>query len=110
MTIIRSLALLALLTGCVEHDPYVRQGEWRPLGANATNLRAMVADPSDLYAGRGASGTDGQLAAVAVARVRADKVKKLPASGVAEIKVGDPGGDLGSLATPSPGAGGAAAP
>ena len=45
----------------------------------------MVANPADLTAGRGSPLSSGQLAAIAVSRLRTDNVKPLPDSGVAEV-------------------------
>lgn len=107
------VALAPALPACKQTDPYVRPGDWRPLGANAANLRAMVADPGDLYQGRAAATSPGDLAAAAVARLRADAVKRLPASSIAEIHATDTGGEQGSgtQATPAaPVAAPAAAP
>ena len=46
---------LLLLTGCADRDPYRRTDVWRPTGANAANLAAMVANPHDLAGGQGSS-------------------------------------------------------
>jgi hypothetical protein len=86
------LALLLALTACNQVEPYARPGEWHPLGANAANLRAMVADPGDLYEGRGANSSPGDLAAAAVARLRAGMVKPLSASGTSDVRATDNGG------------------
>ena len=67
------LAGTAALCGCT--DPYQREGTWHATGVNEANLRALVADPSDLERGVSHRGTDGQLAAVAVARLRAGLAK-----------------------------------
>jgi hypothetical protein len=79
------LPLLVALTGCDQVDPYTRPGNWRPNGANDANLRAMVAVPADLAVATPASPADGNLAAVALARLRTDSVRSLPDSGLAEI-------------------------
>ncbi|MEO9189389.1 MAG: hypothetical protein ABI224_05190 [Acetobacteraceae bacterium] len=102
----RSLAILALvltLAACDRTEPYTRQGDWHPLGANAANLSAMVADPRDLYQGRGAVSSAGDLAAAAVARLRADAVKRLPASSISDVHATDTGPQAapGNEATPS---------
>jgi len=76
--------LALLLTGCDATDPYLRNGAWRPNGANAANLHAMVASPSDLVRGVVGPG-DGQQAAAALDRYRNDKVRALPDSGIAQI-------------------------
>jgi hypothetical protein len=72
------------LAGCNGIDPYLREGTWRPNGANEANLPLMVASPADLARGVGGPG-DGQQAAAALDRYRNDKVRQLPTSGVAEI-------------------------
>jgi len=74
---------LALLAGCA--DPTAAPGLWRPDDLNARNLRAMVADPRDLEVGVGVVVSDGQSAAAAVTRLRTDRVRALPASGIAKF-------------------------
>jgi len=69
------------------YDPLVREGLWQPAHSNRQNLTLQVADPGDLVHGTGTTGADGQLAAAAVDRLRNDKVKKLPASDVAQVTV-----------------------
>ena len=88
----RTLLSLSLLlgavgcaAGCAGVDPLHRPGTWQPVGANDANLRAMIANPEDLHHGRAGSGADGEIAARAVARYRAGKVKELPDSGIAQI-------------------------
>jgi hypothetical protein len=77
--------LLFALAGCDGTDPDTRAGVWRPSGANAANLRAMVLVPSDLVLATPASRADGGLAAAAVARLRHDQVRPLPDSALAHI-------------------------
>jgi hypothetical protein len=105
---LRATAAIALwslgLGGCQRTDPYVRPGLWRPTEANDANLRAMVADPADLVEGRGATLSSGDLAAAAVARLRADAVKPLPDSSIAAVRVSGAG-----AAPAAPTAGGTAA-
>ncbi len=98
-----ALALALALAACERTDPYVRAGDWRPLGANAANLRAMLADPADLYRGRAAALSSGDLAAAAVARLRTDAVKRLPPSSIAEIHETDTAApqNPGNAATPA---------
>ncbi len=71
-------ALLVMLAGCEERDTLRRTDVWYPTGANAANIAAMVANPSDLIRGRGARGSDGTEAAMAVERLWQDKTKPLP--------------------------------
>jgi hypothetical protein len=82
----KALLLLLLLGACSITDPYQREGVWRPNGANDIDLRVMVANPQDLVRGPEVSGSDGRQAAAAVDRLRRDKVKPLPDSGVADLK------------------------
>lgn len=85
---IRLAALLLLMlavTGCQKLDPYEREDAWRPNGANAANLRAMVAVPADLVAGRLAAPANGSLAVEALTRLRQDRVRPLPDSAVAQV-------------------------
>ena len=78
------LAVLAF-AGCDRTDPYLRDGVWRPAGANEANLRAMVEVPADLVAARRSSQADGALAAAAVDRLRHDHVRPLLDSGLAHV-------------------------
>jgi hypothetical protein len=80
------LCLLAFgVAGCGVIDPYKREGTWRPNNSNEDNLRAMVAVPSDLVRGVSGSEGTGQQAAAALDRLRNDKVRKLPDSGLAQV-------------------------
>lgn len=98
------LALGCVLAGCAATDPYERAGLWHPLGANAANLRAMVADPRVLQQGEGAAFSEGDFAAAAVARLRADAVKRLPASSISSVKATDTGPSQGGAGGYSPAA------
>ncbi len=93
--IIYACALLGLV-GCSVTDPLTREGVWRPMNANAANLRAMVAVPSDLVQGVAARSADGHQAARAMDRLRADRVYPLPDSGISKV------GASGSSAPPPP--------
>jgi hypothetical protein len=89
-------SLLLGLSGCgaifnEQNDPLVRQGLFEPSHTNHQNLVLQVANPGDLVRGSGTTGGDGQLAAAAVDRLRNDKVKRLPASDVAQIVAGNSG-------------------
>lgn len=86
------------LAGCAELDPATRDGMWAPTGANATNLRAMVAVPGDLVVGRAARTSDGNRAARAVTRLRTDRVYPLP-----DITTSTVGGGGGSASPPAAG-------
>ena len=92
---------LALSTGaCAFEDPLTRPGLWHPVGANDLNLRAMVADPDDLVTGVPDRTADGQVAAAAVARYRAGKVKELPDSFISKVAPITVNNNAGS--TPAP--------
>jgi hypothetical protein len=95
------LPLLVALAGCDQIDPYTRAGNWRPNGANAANLRAMVAVPADLVAAAPASPADGGLAAAALDRLRHDTVRPLLDSGLAQI-IPISGGSSGQPGTAPP--------
>ncbi len=97
------LALGCLLAGCAEIDPYQRPGVWHPLGANAANLRAMVSDPRDLEFGRASGPSPGDIGAAAVARLRADAVRRLPASAISHVRASEtgPAQGPGDAATPA---------
>ncbi len=79
------LALPLALAACAAEDPLTRAGLWRPIGANDTNLAAMIADPDDLVTGVPNRVADGQIAAAAVARYRAGKVKDLPEASISKV-------------------------
>ena len=79
------LGFVLLLSACAAEDPLTRPGLWHPVGANDANLAAMVADPDDLVTGVADRRVDGQVAAAAVARYRAGKVKELPDSSIAKV-------------------------
>jgi hypothetical protein len=89
------LPLLATAAACDAIDPYRREGVWRPAGVNEQNLAVMAARPEERVRGTGAEGAIGFIAAGAVERLRADKVKPLPDTGLARI-VTIPGGNQGS--------------
>lgn len=88
----RRLALPLLvaiaLCGCDSFDPFDRPGTWRPIGANDANLRAMLVEPDELFIGTSEPGADGHLGGVAVERLRADRVRPLPASRLVQIGAG----------------------
>ena len=77
--------VLFALAGCDSIDPYLREGVWRPSGANEANLRAMAATSRDLVKASRPSPGDGGLAAAAVDRLAHDRVRALPDSGIAQV-------------------------
>ncbi|MDO9709135.1 hypothetical protein [Paracraurococcus lichenis] len=89
--------LLPLLAtaACDALDPYKREGNWRPAQVNEANLAVMVANPAELRRGTGAPGTAGFVATGAIERLRADRVKPLPDTGLARI-ITVPSGNSGS--------------
>ena len=79
---IAALAGLVALAGCDSMDPYMRTDVWKPNGANAGNIAAMVADPHDLISGHGAIFHDANAPALAIGHVWTDQPKSLtPAAG-----------------------------
>jgi hypothetical protein len=81
------LALLSALAACGTPPgwPMEREGAWRPTGVNDANLRLMVADPSDLTAGRGTDRRVGPGATDAVDRLNRDRVRPLPDTAIARV-------------------------
>ncbi len=84
------LPLLGLV-GCEQIDPLTREGLWHPTGANAANLRAMVAVPGDLALGRGTRTADGNAAARAVDRYRSGRTYPLSDNSISKVGVGQAG-------------------
>jgi len=80
-----SLLAALLLGGCAATDPLERPGLWRPNDANAVNLRAMVAVPSDLVTAAPPAGGNGAQAARALDRERHDAIRRLPDSAIAHV-------------------------
>jgi len=97
-----AVATLVALAGCgPEYDPLTREGMWTPDHSNRANLLMEAANPSDVTFGKAATGSDGQLAAAAVERLRIGKVKKLPDSGVSQISVSSGGATADSSSATS---------
>ena len=89
-------ALLAL-AGCAERDPYLRTDVWRPTGANAQNMVAMMADPHDMIRGRGVTRVDAHVPTIAIDRMWSGRTSKLPSlSGSSSGGGGDSGSGGGS--------------
>ncbi len=64
------LAAALVIGGCTAQEPYERPGTWRATGANDANLRAMVANPSDLDRGVApAAPARGEMGALAASRL-----------------------------------------
>jgi hypothetical protein len=105
--IVRSSLLIGcmvMLAGCMDRDPYRRTDVWRPTGANAANLAAMVANPNDLISGRGVSSTDSKEPVIAIGRVWSDHPRSF--SGGAGGSSGGDGGGGGASAGGGSGGGG----
>jgi|SRR6185437_4083962 len=60
---------LLLLSACGNRDPYLRDDVWKPTGANAGNLAAMVANPNDLLVGRHSGVSDTHASTVAIQHI-----------------------------------------
>lgn len=89
--LILAAGLLAL-AGCDQLDPQLKTDAWRPTGANAGNIAAMVADPHDLISGHGTMFHDVHAPALAVDHLWLDQPKPL---------VSSTGGSGGGGASPS---------
>ena len=81
------LAIVALagLAGCAMTDPYQRQGVWRPQGSNEMNFELQVARAADLVQGRGSDETDADMVALAIDRMKRDKLKPLPSASISTV-------------------------
>ncbi|WP_428487440.1 hypothetical protein [Rhodopila sp.] len=80
--------LLGMLASCAATDPLLNGRSWNPNGANEANIAAEVVNPMDLQRGRKpAGGTDGELAAAAILRLRTGHVKALPDSAISDLRV-----------------------
>ncbi len=60
---------LLLLSACGNRDPYLRDDVWKPTGANAGNLAAMVANPNDLIVGRHSAVSDTHASTIAIQHI-----------------------------------------
>jgi type IV pilus biogenesis protein CpaD/CtpE len=98
-------ASLIALAGCDSRDPYMRTDVWKPTGANAGNIAAMVADPHDLISGRGSVAQNANEPALAVNHVWLDHPKPLSPGAGGGGGGGDSGGGGGGA-----GGGGAGGP
>jgi hypothetical protein len=106
-----AILLPIMLAGCGNEygDPYKRQGTWSlppdGLGANDTNLRAMLVNPSDLTAPHGAEDTS-------VAPLSTQPIVKLysgrraPLTNVSTSEIGGTGNGGQQQGQPNSGGGG----
>lgn len=78
MKLLHILLVSGSLVGCAEVDPFRTGGVWQPAGVNALNMSTQVANKGDLIRGRGARGSDGTLAASAVARLWEGNPRPIP--------------------------------
>jgi len=109
MRAILLLLLLLTISGCAQ-DPYQRPGTWSlppaGLGANDTNLRAMVVNPDDLAAGTGDDSSTGPLSVRPVDALVSGHRKLLPTVNATSIGTGGQQG-AGGQGAGGPGGGGA---
>lgn len=102
------LPFLALLGGC-QQDPFERPHTWSlpptGLGANDSNLRAMLVNPNDLAAGTGDDTSTGPLSVRPVDALLTGRRKPLPSVNASEI--GAQSGQQGQQGGGGPGGGGA---
>ncbi len=102
MKLLLPLAMLLALGACATspftQDQFAEPGTWAPTNDNAANLRAMVADPHDLIAGRSMDGAVGSEAALPVQKLIAGNRPGLPNSSADSIygSGGSSGGGGGS--------------
>ena len=83
-----AIVLSLACSGCTAGpDPYDRPGMWRPQGANAGNIAAMVERPSDLVRGRGERSTERFTGQDAVLRYWQDRARPLPNSSSSSTSV-----------------------
>lgn len=101
-----AVAGLIGLSSCANRDPYQRTDVWRPTGANAANLAAMVADPHDLIRGRGTNRQFNKAQDIAVEHVWQDKPKPFGFGSTSGSSGSSGGGSGGSGGSGSSGAGG----
>jgi type IV pilus biogenesis protein CpaD/CtpE len=80
MTRLNLTLLVLLVTGCADTDPYRRSDVWYPSGANAGNIAAMAARPSDLVLGRSGNTGDARQDAGSIDRIWQDRPKPLSSS------------------------------
>ena len=95
---------LLLAMGCSVFDPTVRDGTLKIDNAPTVNAASMIANPYDMQRGHGSMIEDGQLAAAAVDRAKADTVKPLMSSADGTVASSSSGGG-----TSGSGSGGTAA-
>jgi hypothetical protein len=101
---------LIVLAGCDSRDPYLRTDVWKPTGANAGNIAAMVADPHDLISGRSVDVQNSNEPALAVSHVWLDHPKPLLGSGAAGAGGGSSGGGPGGSGDSGGGSGASGTP
>lgn len=81
---------MALLSGCAAPDDFSRPGTWQATGANDTNLRAMLVEPSHAVQGVAAPAERAQPAATAIRRLEQGRRPVLPDSRASTIGPASP--------------------
>ncbi len=77
---------LMSMTSCQNVDPLTRdRGDWKPAGVNQGNLEAQIVNPADLTIGVSDEGGDANQAAMAIDRLKSDKVKPIDHVGLVTI-------------------------
>jgi hypothetical protein len=93
------IAFAVLLAGCAAQDPFERPQTWSlpptGLGANDTNLRAMLVNPNDLVAGSGDNTSLGALSVHPVDALLSGHRKPLPSVNASQIGASGQGGQQG---------------
>jgi type IV pilus biogenesis protein CpaD/CtpE len=97
---------LAACAGCEQRDPYLRTDVWRPTGANAGNIAAMVANPYDLIRGHGVTREDAKASALAVDHIWTNQPTPLLLQSGSSSGGGNSSGGSGSGQSGSGGGGG----
>jgi hypothetical protein len=79
--------LLLLMLAACNTDPMDRPGTWHgTTKSNDANLRAMIADPHDLIAGKSSDSSLGAEAAPAVTRLLTGKRYPLPSENTSDLQ------------------------
>jgi hypothetical protein len=66
MVVVSGLGVGGSLAGCTQFEPFQRQGTWHQNDAPMQNIAIELADPHDLYRGRGDAAMTGQMAQSAI--------------------------------------------
>lgn len=93
--IVASLVAAGGLAGCTQFEPFQRQGTWHENDAPMQNIAIELADPHDLYRGRGDATMTGQMAVTAIDGSVAT-LSPGAGSGAASATAGASGGSAGA--------------